>query len=61
MLVVTTHNIIKRPSIHAEQKYHKDAIKDSHNLINRFEKPEGTITTTQIPFTVRGIINIKKF
>ena len=26
-----------------EQKYHKDAIKDSHNLINRFEKPEGTI------------------
>ena len=43
MLVVTTHNIIKRPSIHAEQKYHKDAIKDSHNLINRFEKPEGTI------------------
>ena len=26
-----------------ERKYHKDAIKDSHNLINRFEKSEGTI------------------
>ena len=37
------HNIIDRQSIHVERKYHKDAIKDSHNLINRFEKPEGTI------------------
>ena len=37
------HNIIERQSIHVERKYHKDAIKNSHNLINRFEKPEGTI------------------
>ena len=37
------HNIIERQSIHVERKYHKDTIKDSHNLINRFEKPEGTI------------------
>ena len=37
------HNIIERQSIHVEQKYHKDAIKDSHDLINCFEKPEGTI------------------
>ena len=36
-------NIIKRQSIHVERKYHKDAIKDYHNLINRFEKPEGNI------------------
>ena len=37
------HNIIEKQLIHTEHKYHKDAIKDSHNLINRFEKPEGTI------------------
>ena len=36
-------NIIERQSIHVERQYHKDAIKDSHNLINRFEKPEVTI------------------
>ena len=37
------HNIIKRQSIHVGRKYHKDAIKDSYNLINRFEKAEGII------------------
>ena len=36
-------NIIERQSIHVERKYYKDAIKDSHNLINCSEKPEGTI------------------
>ena len=36
------HNIIERQSIYVERKYHKDVIKDSHNLINHFEKPEGT-------------------
>ena len=37
------NNIIERQSIHSEQKFHKDATKDCHNLINRFEKPKGTI------------------
>ena len=37
------HNIIERQSIYVERKYHKYVIKDSHNLINHFEKPEGTI------------------
>ena len=32
------HNIIERQSIHVERKYHKNATKDSVNLINRFEK-----------------------
>ena len=37
-------NIIVRQSIHIKWKYHKDAIKNPHYLINyRFEKPEGTI------------------
>ena len=36
-------NVIERQSIHVEQKYHKDAIKESHNLIDCFEKPEGII------------------
>ena len=36
------HNIIKRQSIHVKQNYHKDTSKDSHNLINCFEKPEVT-------------------
>ena len=31
------HNFIERQSIHVKRNYHKDAIKDSHNLINRFE------------------------
>ena len=35
--------VIERQSIYVERKDHKDAIKDSHNLINRFEKPEGII------------------
>ena len=38
MLVVTTFSIIEKQSIHVE--YHKDALKNSHNLINRFEKLE---------------------
>ena len=37
------YNVIERQSIHEERKYYKHAIKDSHNLINRFETPEGTI------------------
>ena len=37
------HNIIERESNHLERKYHKDIMEDSHDLINRFEKPEGTI------------------
>ena len=37
------HNIIERQSTHVERKCHKDTIKDSHNLIHRFEKPEGNI------------------
>ena len=38
------HNIIEiRQLIRVARKYHTDAIKDSHNLINCFEKPEGTI------------------
>ena len=37
------HNIIERQSIHVERKLHKDAIKNAHNIINRLEKPEGTI------------------
>ena len=55
------HNIIERQSIHVERKDHKDAIKDSHNLINRFEKQKEPLTTIQKPFTVRGVINIQKF
>ena len=28
------HNIIEKQSIHLERKYHKDAIKDFHNIMN---------------------------
>ena len=38
MLVVTTLSIIEKQSIYVE--YYKDALKNSHNLINRFEKLE---------------------
>ena len=55
------HNIIERQSIHVERKDHKDAIKDSHDLINRFEKQKEPLPTIQKPFTVRGVINIRKF
>ena len=32
------HNIIEKQSIHLERKYHKDAIKDFHNIMNGSKK-----------------------
>ena len=56
------HNITERQSIHVERKYHKDAIiKDSLTLLIVLKIQKEQLTTFQIPFTMRGVINIQKF
>ena len=55
------HNIIERQSIHVEQKHHKDAIKNIlTTLLIVLKKQKELLTTTQIPLTMRGVINIQK-
>ena len=55
------HNIIERQSIHVEQKHHKDAIKNVLiTLLIVLKNQKEPLTTTQLPFTIRGVKNIQK-
>ena len=55
------HNIIERQSIHVEQKHLKDAIKNILiTLLIVLKNQKEPLTTTQIPLTMRGVINIQK-
>ena len=37
------HNITEKQSIRVEPKFYEDAFKDFYSLINRVEKPKGTV------------------
>ena len=55
------NNIIERQSIHPEQKFIKMLLKIVITLLIVLKNQKEPLTTTQILFTVRGVINIQKF
>ena len=54
------HNIIERQSIHEEQNIIKMLLKILIDLVIVLKKQKEPLITTQIPFIVRGVINIQK-